>query len=68
MDLIVELPRTVEGYCNILSVVDRFSKYCIFIPLKNNTTATTIADAFFAHVERRFGVPKSIVSDRDKRF
>ena len=68
MDLGVELPQTVEGYCNILSVVDRFSKYCIFVPLKNDTTATAIADAFLAHVVRRFGVPKSIVSDRDKRF
>ena len=48
--------------------MDQFSKYCVFVPLKNDTTATAIADAFLAHVVRRFGVPKSIVSDRDKRF
>ena len=68
MDLIVELPLTADGYCNILSIVDRFLKYCVFVPLKHDTTATTIADAFLANVVRQFGVPKSIVSDRDKRF
>ena len=68
MDLITDLPSTTDGYCNILSVIDRFSKYCIFIPLKHDTTAETLANVFVENVVRRFGVPVSIVSDRDRRF
>mgnify|MGYP003417028239 FL=1 len=68
MDLITDLPCTSDGYCTILSVVDRFSKYCVFIPLKANTTAEAVANAFVENVVHRFGVPLSIVSDRDRRL
>ena len=68
MDLVTDLPLTTDGYCNILSVIDQFSKYCIFIPLKHNTTAEALANVFVEHVVRHFGVPLSIVSDRDRRF
>ena len=66
MDLIVDLPVCGDGYSNILSVVDRFSKYCVFVPLKSNTSASAVANAFLHSVVRLFGVPKTIVSDRDK--
>ena len=68
MDLITGLPLTSNGYNNILSVVDRFSKYCVFTPLKADTSAEAVANAFVDSVVRRFGVPLSIVSDRDHRF
>lgn len=68
MDLITDLPLTSDGYSNILSVVDRFSKYCVFTPLKADTSAEAVANAFVDSVVRRFGVPLSIVSDRDRRF
>lgn len=68
MDLITDLPVTSEGYQCILSVVDRFSKYCVFTPLTADTTAEAVANAFVEHVVRRFGVPLTIVSDRDRRF
>ena len=68
MDLITDLPCTPDGYCNILSMVDLFSKYCVFTPLKNDTTAPALANAFVVNIVRRFGVPHSILSDRDRRF
>ena len=31
-------------------------------------SAHTVASSFFAHVVRRFGVPSTVLSDRDPRF
>jgi hypothetical protein len=67
IDFIEALPR-VHGKTVILTVVDRFSKYCHFIPLAHPYTAESVAQAFFAEVVRLHGVPQSIVSDRDPVF
>jgi len=67
IDFIEVLPK-VQGKTVILSVVDRFSKYCHFIPLAHPYTAESVAQAFFADVVRLHGVPQSIVSDRDPVF
>jgi hypothetical protein len=58
----------VNGKTVILTVVDRFSKYCHFIPLAHPYTAESVAQAFFAEVVRLHGVPQSIVLDRDPVF
>jgi hypothetical protein len=42
LDFMEALPR-VNGKMVILSVVDRFSKYCHFIPLMHPYTATSVA-------------------------
>jgi hypothetical protein len=49
-------------------VVDRFSKYCHFIPLAHPYSAESVAQAFFNDVVRLHGVPQSMVSDRDTVF
>ncbi|KAF0928155.1 hypothetical protein E2562_038062 [Oryza meyeriana var. granulata] len=67
IDFIEALPK-VQGKTVILSVVDRFSKYCHFIPLAHPYTAESVAHAFFADIVRLHGVPQSIVSDRDPVF
>jgi hypothetical protein len=51
-----------------LTVVDRFSKYCHFIPLAHPYSAESVAQAFFADIVRLHGIPQSIVSDRDTVF
>ncbi|XP_066381897.1 uncharacterized protein [Miscanthus floridulus] len=58
----------VRGKSVILTVVDRFSKYCHFIPLAHPYSAESVAQAFFAEVVRLHGVPQSMVSDRDTVF
>ena len=40
----------------------------MFTPLTADTTAEAVANAFVEHVVQRFGVPLTIVSDRDRRF
>jgi hypothetical protein len=67
IDFIEALPK-VQGKTVILSVVDRFSKYCHFIPLAHPYTAESVANAFFADIVRLHGVPQSIISDRDPVF
>jgi hypothetical protein len=67
IDFIEALPR-VQGKTVILTVVDRFSKYCHFIPLAHPYTTESVAQAFFAEVVRLHGVPQSIVLDRDPVF
>ncbi|WVZ69639.1 hypothetical protein U9M48_018398 [Paspalum notatum var. saurae] len=67
MDFVEALPR-VRGKSVILTVIDRFSKYCHFIPLAHPYSAESVAQAFFAEIVRLHGIPQSIVSDRDTVF
>ncbi|KAF5817054.1 putative nucleotidyltransferase, Ribonuclease H [Helianthus annuus] len=67
MDFIGGLPKS-EGKDTILVVVDRFSKYAHFIPLKHPFTATTVAQVMLDFVFKLHGCPQVIVSDRDPLF
>lgn len=67
MDFIEGLPKS-EGFTVILVVVDRFTKFAHFIPVKHPYTAKTIATLVFEHVVKLHGMPVTIVSDRDKVF
>jgi hypothetical protein len=67
LDFVEALPR-VRGKSVILTVVDRLSKYCHFIPLAHTYSAESVAQAFFSEVVRLHGVPQSMVSDRDTVF
>jgi hypothetical protein len=67
LDFVEALP-CVGGKSVILTVVDRFSKYCHFIPLGHPYTAESVAQAFFAEIVRLHSVPQSMVSDRNPVF
>jgi hypothetical protein len=67
LDFVEALPR-VNKKSVILSVVDRFSKYCHFNPLAHPYTAESVAQAFFTDIVRLHGMPQSMVSDRDPVF
>ena len=67
MDFINGFPK-VEGFRLVLLVVDRFSKYVVFIPATGECPAEEAARIFFSNVVKHFGMPKDIVSDRDTRF
>ena len=67
MDFIEGLPKS-EGYDTILVVVVRFLKYAHFLPLKHPFSAAIVAQVFLDNVVKLHGVPKTLVSDRDKVF
>lgn len=56
------------GKSAIMVVVDRFSKFSCFIPPKHPYTAPLVAHVFHEEIFKLYGLPKSIVSDRDRIF
>jgi len=67
MDFITHLPR-VDGKSVIMVVVDRFSKFCHLGSLPTEFNATMVAELFINMVVKLHGIPRSIVSYRDKVF
>ncbi|KAK6213447.1 reverse transcriptase domain protein [Colletotrichum tabaci] len=73
LDFIVKLPKSREPltktwYDSILVIVDRLTKYAYFIPYLESSTAEDLAYTFLKYIISNHGLPKEIVSDRDKLF
>ncbi len=68
MDFIVKLPVTPRGHDSVMTVVDLLTKQTHFIPTREAINAKEVADLFFDNVFRHHGLPKAIVSDRDRKF
>ena len=49
-------------------MVDKFTKINHYVPVKMTISAPELARIFIAVIVVRYGIPKSIVSDRDPRF
>jgi hypothetical protein len=67
MDFIEGLPLSDRAN-SILVVVDRFTKYSHFIPLKHPFSAPQVARVFVDSVVKLHGMPRTITSDRDAIF
>ena len=52
----------------ILVVVDKFSKFTHFIPLKHPFLVASVARLFMDHIFKLHGMPMAIISDRDRVF
>lgn len=67
LDFIEGLPPS-DNFNSILMVIDKFTKYGHFIPLKHPFTALQVAQVFLNNVYKLHGLPKTIISDRDRVF
>jgi transposase InsO family protein len=67
MDFVEPLPKS-KGYDSILVVVDRLTKWAIFLPTTTRIKASDLADILLDSVFTNHGFPTTIVSDRGSKF
>ena len=73
MDFITKLPSSKEPgsnikFDNILVIVDRLTKFAYFVLFKETYTAGDFAHVFLKYIVINHGLPRDIISDRDKLF
>lgn len=67
LDTISGLPE-VDGFAEVLTVIDAFSRYALAIPIKKSTDAKEFARIFHTHIVPVFGMVPTVVSDNAKLF
>jgi len=67
MDFVTHLPPS-QGKTAVWVIVDRLTKSANFITPPTHYTAASLASLFLIKVYHLHGMPKTIVSDRDKIF
>jgi hypothetical protein len=65
MDFVGGLPLSKMGHDYLYVVVDRFNKMCVLMPCKKKITTEKIVHLFIQHVWVHFGLPTSIILDRE---
>ena len=68
MDFITGLPRSTKKNDAIMVVVDKLSKSAHFVLVKSTCKATNIANIFMKEIFKLHGMPREIISDRDKIY
>ena len=56
-----------KGYGTIMMCMDQFSKMVVLVPLCK-MDAQTVVSHFLTEVVSNYGLPATIISDRDPRF
>ena len=68
MDFITDLPES-HGYTALYVVVDHnLSKGIVLVPCTKTETAMSTAKLYHENVYRRFGLPRTMISDRGPQF
>ena len=67
MDFVKGLPKSWDKSI-ILVVVDRLTKFALFIPLSYSYTTKSVATVFIENIYKLYGFPIVMVSDKDSVF
>ncbi|GBG76308.1 hypothetical protein CBR_g22056 [Chara braunii] len=67
-DITDPFPKHKTGVDGILTVVDRLTKFAMFLPCRYHAKAPELAEVLYAGWIRTKGYPKDIVCSRDTRF
>jgi hypothetical protein len=68
MDFITGLPKTQKGNNAIWVVVDYLSKVAHFLPVREDNTASQLANLYISRMVPLHGVPKKIIFNRGSLF
>ena len=68
VDLIVDLPTTVDGYNTICVFVCHLSKMVRLVATDTSLDTTKFAKLFFKEVFPHYGMPRKIISDRGSQW
>nr|GEZ53132.1 reverse transcriptase domain-containing protein [Tanacetum cinerariifolium] len=68
MDFITKLLKSSQGFDTIWVIVDRLTKSAHFLPIRENDPLDKLARLYLNRIVARYGIPVSIVCDRDRRF
>ncbi|GBG61694.1 hypothetical protein CBR_g23209 [Chara braunii] len=68
MDITGPFPKHKTGIDGILTVVDRLTKFAMFLPCRYHAKAPKLAEVLYAGWIRTKGYPKEIICDCDTRF
>lgn len=68
MNFVLGFPHTLKKHNSIFVVADRFTKMAHFILYTKTTVASKVSKLHFDEVVKLYGLPKTIVFDRDVRY
>nr|GEV43070.1 putative reverse transcriptase domain-containing protein [Tanacetum cinerariifolium] len=68
MDFVTKLHKSSQGYDTIWVIVDRLTKFAIFVPMTETDPMEKLARIYLKEVVARHGIPVLIIDDRDPRF
>ncbi|GKA12364.1 reverse transcriptase domain-containing protein [Tanacetum coccineum] len=68
MDFVMKLPKSSQGYDTIWVIVDRLTKFVIFVPMRETGPMEKLARMYLKEVFTRHGIHVSIIYDRDSRY
>lgn len=67
VDLVGPLPVTIHNNKYLVTMIDRFTRYCRMIPV-SNIRAITVCKAILNEWFYRLGIPRKLLSDRGSQF
>jgi len=68
MNFMTGLPKRTKGNNVIWVIIDRLTKFALFLPMKMTNSMDRLAQLYVREVIRLYGILVSIISYRDSRF